>query len=109
MTGQPILPRRASLSRLARARSPRAAQEVHAAGGGLVVEAEEIAAQAAHVGLRHREHGVDRHRSVRDGAAGFQDVDAGHRGERVRGGDHAVEPEGQGTMRIADLRHVSLP
>jgi hypothetical protein len=76
-----------------------------APGLRLVVEAEKVAAEAAIVRLGHAEHGVGGHRRVDHVAAGLERLDAGQRGERVTGGDHALPSHGRLPMRVADLGH----
>src|SRR5213079_2541190 len=66
-------------------RAAAAVQEVHAARRRLVVEAEEVTAEPAHVGLRHGEHTVDGEGRVgrhppdaeRDGPVGVTDLGHG--------------------------------
>src|SRR5262245_32769841 len=94
------------VKRRARARAPRAVQEVHAAGCRLVIEAEEVAAEAAVVGLGDAEDGVGRHCRVDDVAARPQRLHAGERGERMTRGHHAIPPHGRLPMRVADLWHL---
>ena len=90
----------------ATARTSGAVQEVHAAGGGLVVEAEEVAAHPAAVRLRHREHGVDRDGGVGHRRPGLQELDSGERGEGMGRRHHALASEGDGAVAIPDLRHA---
>ena len=71
----------------------------------LVVEAEEIAAEPAVVGLGHAEHGVGGHRRVDHVPAGLERLDAGQRGEWVTGGDHALPSHGRLPMRVTNLGH----
>src|SRR5215472_1864155 len=94
------------VQRCARARAPRTVQEVHATGCRLVVEAEEVAAEAAVVRLGDAEDGVGRHGRVDDVAAGPQRLYAGERGERMTRGHHAIPPHGRLPMRVADLWHL---
>jgi len=93
----------------ARAGTPGAVEEVNPTARGLVVETEEIAAHAAHVRLGHGEDGVDGHGGVRGRPTPLEDLHARERGERVRGSDHTLPSEGQGPMRVSDVRHASLP
>ena len=87
------------------ARSARAVEEVHAPALRVVVEAEEIAPDAATVGLRHAEDRVDGDRGVRGGAAPLQDLDARQRRERMGRRDHRGGAERDGAMRVADVGH----
>ena len=89
----------------ARPRASRAAQEVDAPGFRFVVKAEEIAAEAAVVGLSHSKHGIRSHGRIDHVTAGFERLHARQRGERVTGGDHAVPSHGRLPMRVADLGH----
>src|SRR5262249_3846623 len=91
--------------RRARARAPRAVKEVHAAGCRLVVEAEEVAAEAAVIGWGNAEDGVGRDGRVDHVPAGPQRLHAGERGERMTRGHHAIPPHGRLPMCVADLWH----
>ena len=97
------------VERGARARPARAAQEVHALRGRLAVEAEDVAAHAAEVGLGDREHGVGGDGGVHHVAARLQHVHARQRGEGVARGHHAAVAHGRLAMRVTDLRHPSPP
>ena len=89
----------------ARARSSRPVQEVDTPALGLVVEAEEVAAQAAVVGLRHCQHGIGGDGGVHHVAARPENIHTRERGERVAGGHHSLARHGRLPMRIPNLRH----
>src|SRR5207237_236140 len=75
------------------------------AARGLVVEAEDVAADPAPVGLRDRQDGVDGDGGVRGGAARLERFDPRERRGGMGGGHHAVASEGDRAKRVADVEH----
>jgi len=97
--------------RLRRGAAPRAAggvQEAQLAGGRVEVEDEEVAAEAAHVGLDHRQRRVDRDARVDHVPTGAEDVQAGERGGGMRGGYQPVTAVGDRAMGVAEDGHRAL-
>src|SRR5439155_20096343 len=88
-----------------RPRAPGRVQERDLAREGVPIEDEEVPAEAAHLRLDDGKDGVHRDGGVDDASPAPQYVEAGQRGERMRGGDEAVGAVGDGPVGVADDRH----
>ena len=78
------------LARNAKRRATAGVEAVKLPRLGVPHDGKQVAADAAAHRLHHAEHGVGRDRGVDRVAAALEHLDAGLRGERVAGGDHAA-------------------
>ena len=72
------------------------------------VEDETVASDSGHLRLDHREHRRRRDRRVDGVASGFQRLDGGQRGKRVRGRRHAARAVNRRPPRQLEIAHCRL-
>ena len=86
-------------------------EAVEFAGFGVIDDGEEIASRAATHWLHEAEGGIGRDGGIDGGAAGFQNIDADLRGQRLARADHAVLREhfgarGEAATPVTVLIHL---